>query len=121
MGSSLYTDIPHYRIPGPKIIMGKRPPPPYKAEAIVRNYIKNMKSGAVRTSGDAIEMWEFLTCVLQQAYLQRWLGGKGRDDWNIMKMLEKADKMPPIWIIQGEQDSVVNASLKKCLFNETDD
>lgn len=74
----------------------------------MRSYVKNIKPGTVRTSGDAVEMWEFLTCVLQQAYLPRWVGSKGRDDWEIMKMLAKADRFPPIWVIQGEQDSVVN-------------
>ncbi|KAG0646234.1 Highly reducing polyketide synthase [Hyphodiscus hymeniophilus] len=52
-------------------------------------------------------MWEFLTCVLQQSYLPRWLGIKGRDDWEIMDMLAKVDTFPSIWVIQGEQDSVV--------------
>ena len=108
MGSPLYTDFPHYRIPGPRKILGRMPPPPWKAERMVRSYVKNIKPGTVRTSGDAVEMWEFLTCVLQQAYLPRWVGSKGRDDWEIMKMLAKADRFPPIWVIQGEQDSVVN-------------
>ncbi|KAH8802446.1 putative polyketide synthase [Xylogone sp. PMI_703] len=107
MGSPLYTNFPHYRIPSPRRILGKLPPPPWKAEKIVRSYIKNLQPGAIRTSGDAVEMWEFLTCVLQQAYLPRWLGSNGRDDWEIMELLAKADEFPPIWIIQGANDSVV--------------
>lgn len=95
MAGSLYTDIPYYRIPNPKVILGKRPPPPWKAENIVRTYVKNLPPQAVRTSGDAVEMWEFLTCVLQQAYLAHWLGIKGAEELDIMKTLEKLESMPP--------------------------
>jgi len=108
IAGSLNTDIAHYRIPGPKLILGKRPPPPHKAESIIRSYVKNIKPGIVRTSGDAVEMWEFLTCVLQQAYLPRWLGMKGNDRVDVMKNLEKAESIPPIWLVQGDRDSVVS-------------
>lgn len=109
---SLYTDIPYYGIPGPKLILGKRPPPPWKAEGIIRDYLKRMEAGAVRTSGDPIEMWEFLTCVLQQAYLPRWLGmKKGNERLDVMTMVERVKVMPPVWVVQGEQDSVVSGFL----------
>ena len=104
---SLNTDIPYYRIPGPKLILGKRPPPPWKAESIVREYVRGMKPGVVRTSGDPVEMWEFLTCVLQQAYLPRWLGVRGNERLDVMAMVERVEKMPPLWVVQGMQDSVV--------------
>ena len=106
---SLNTDIPYYRIPGPKLILGKRPPPPWKAEGVVREYVRNMKPGAVRTSGDPVEMWEFLTCVLQQAYLPRWLGMRGNETLDAMAMVERVETMPPIWVVQGQQDSVVGS------------
>jgi pimeloyl-ACP methyl ester carboxylesterase len=95
MGGSLNTNIPSCRIPRPRLILGKRPPPPAKAEAIVRSYVRNIKPGTVRTSGNVIEMWNFLTCVLQQAYLARWLGAKRNEKLDAMKVLEKADAMPP--------------------------
>ncbi|PLB45035.1 putative polyketide synthase [Aspergillus steynii IBT 23096] len=107
IAGSLYTDIPHYKVPGPKMILGKRPPPPRKAEMIIREYTRNMKEGVIRTSGDAVEMWEFLTCVLQQAYLPRWLGLKADERFEVMRMIEKVDFMPPIWLVQGKEDSVV--------------
>lgn len=106
MGGSLNTDIPHCRIPGPRVILGKRPPPPGKAESIIRTYLKNIKPHTVRTSGDVMEMWNLLTCVLQQAYLARWLGA-GKEDLDVMKVLQRAQSMPPIWLLHGEQDSVV--------------
>lgn len=108
MGGTLNTNISRYRIPGPKTFLGKQAPPPPQAEKIVRTYVKNMKPGAVRTSGDAVEMWDFLTCVLQQAYLPRWLGIKGKDELDVMKNLEKAREFPPVWVVQGTDDSVVS-------------
>ena len=108
LAGSLYTEIPHYRIPGPKVILGKKPPPPWKAERIIREYVKNVKPGAIRTSGDPVEMWEFLTCVLQQAYLPRWLGMQKDQRLDVVGNLEKAGNLPPIWLVQGLQDSVVS-------------
>lgn len=73
--------------------------------------MKGIKPGAVRTSGDPVEMWEFLTCVLQQAYLRRWLGMGGDERLDVMRMVERVGEMPPIWVVQGEQDSVVSGFL----------
>jgi hypothetical protein len=95
MGGSLCTDIPQCRIPGPRMILGKRPPPPGKAESIIRAYIRGIKPQTVRTSGDVMEMWNFLTCVLQQAYLSRWLGIGGKKELDVMKVLGDAKAMPP--------------------------
>ncbi|KAL9607327.1 MAG: hypothetical protein Q9167_007753, partial [Letrouitia subvulpina] len=92
---SLNTDVPYCRIPGPRVILGKKPPPPRKAEIVVRDYVKNIKPQTVRTSGNVIEMWNFLTCVLQQAYLARWVGAQKQDELDVMKVLERAKSMPP--------------------------
>ena len=70
--------------------------------------MREIKPGAVRTSGDPVEMWEFLTCVLQQAYLPRWLGVRKDERLDVMKMVERVEEMPPVWVVQGEQDSVVS-------------
>lgn len=111
MGGSLNTDIPHCRIPGPRVILGKRPPPPGKAESIVRKYVKSIKPQTVRTSGNAVEMWDFLTCVLQQAYLARWLGAKGREELDVMKVLERAKAMPPSKYMLGVTSKKISSSL----------
>jgi len=95
MGGSLNTDIPYCRIPGPRVILGRRPPPPGKAESIVRTYVRNIKPQTVRTSGNVVDMWDFLTCVLQQAYLARWFGAMGKEELDVMKMLERVKAMPP--------------------------
>ena len=109
IAGGLNTDVPYYRAPGPRLILGKRAPPPAQAEAMLRNYVRGIKEGAVRTSGDPVEMWEFLTCVLQQAYLLRWLGIKDDERLDPMKALVEEREMPPVWLIQGQQDSVVCA------------
>ena len=95
MGGSLNTDIPYWRIPGPRVILGRRPPPPGKAESIVRTYVRNIKPRTVRTSGNVVDMWDFLTCVLQQAYLARWFGAVGKEELDVMKMLERVKATPP--------------------------
>lgn len=95
MGGSIDTNIPQCRVPGPRLILGKRPPPPGKAESIIRAYLKGVKRDTVRTSGDVMEMWNLVTCVLQQAYLARWLTSDGNDDLDVMKVMEKAESMPP--------------------------
>ncbi|KAF2259659.1 putative polyketide synthase [Lojkania enalia] len=107
MGGSIDTNIPQCRVPGPRIILGKKPPPPGKAESIIRTYLKGVKRDTVRTSGDVMEMWNLVTCVLQQAYLARWLTSDGNDDLDVMKVMEKAESMPPMWLIHGHHDSVV--------------
>jgi hypothetical protein len=95
MGGSIDANIPQCRVPGPRIILGKRPPPPGKAESIIRAYLKGIKKNTVRTSGDVIEMWNLVTCILQQAYLARWLVPVENADLDVMKVLEKAKSMPP--------------------------
>jgi hypothetical protein len=95
MGGSLNTNIPQCRVPGPRIILGKRPPPPGKAESIIRAYVRAIKPQSVRTTGDVVEMWSFLTCVLQQAYLARWLTVGGNKELDVMHLLENAKSMPP--------------------------
>ena len=96
------------------MILGKRAPPPREAEHVVREYVRAVSPGAVRTEGDPVEMWGFLTCVLQQAYLPRWLRAQGGEEMekveelDVMKGVEKVGGLPPIWAVQGEQDSVVS-------------
>ncbi len=77
---------------------------------MVRGYVGGLENGRVRSEGDPVEMWGFLTCVVQQGYLARWLGvGKGGDERvDVMGGLERAEGLPPVWVVQGEQDSVVS-------------
>jgi len=138
MGGPINKNIPQFRVPGPRLILGKRPPPTGKAERVIRAYLKSIKPNTVRTSGDVVEMWDLLTCVLQQAYLARWLTPYGNEELDVMKAVDKAASMPPgksisgelplysaashrsglrsalliqlVWLIHGEQDSCVSRS-----------
>ncbi|EAW13532.1 putative polyketide synthase [Aspergillus clavatus NRRL 1] len=116
IAGALNTDIPHYTVPGPKMILGRLPPSPRAAQRILRDYVRrHVRPGAVRTSGDAVEMWELLTCVLQQACLPRWLGfnrSPGQHEQinpmaGLERVAEKVVRMPPLWVVQGDRDSVV--------------
>lgn len=95
MGGPINKNIPQFRVPGPRVILGKRPPPPGKAEKFVRAYLKSIKPDTVRTSGDVVEMWDFFTCVLQQAYFVRWLTPDANKDLDVMKVMDKVKSMPP--------------------------
>ena len=113
MGGSLNTNIPECRIPGPRIILGKKPPPPAKAESTVRKYVKAIQPQTVRTSGDVMEMWNFLTCVLQQASLARWVGAEKKDELDVMKVLEKAQTLPPSKSIRAKIESEMSWSSRR--------
>jgi acetyl esterase/lipase len=108
-------DVPYMRIPRPRIMVGSRPPPPRQAEAIIRDYLKNMRPGAIRTGCEPSEQLELALCIFQQAYLPRYLGLKANPVLDIMKSLDGTKTVPPVWAIHGESDTMVRAkpSLKK--------
>lgn len=106
----LNADVPHFKVPRPRTLMGSRPPPPRQAEATIRDYLKNMKPGAIRTGCEPSEMWELAMCVFQQAYLPRFFGVKGNPVLDLMATLDRVKTMPPIWVIHGEQDTMVGTN-----------
>ncbi len=111
MGGSLNTDTPYCRIPRPRVILGRRPPPPGKVGSIVRKYVRTIKPQTVRTGGNVVEMWDFLTCVLQQAYLARWFGAKRKEELDVMKVLERAKAMPRSKYMLGVSSKKFSSSL----------
>jgi acetyl esterase/lipase len=112
ISAPLHGSVPHFTVPKPKIIMGSRPPPPRQAEAIIRTYIKSMKPEAVRTGCDPLDMWELVLCIIQQGWLPRLMGAKADERLDIMAVLDDIETMPPIWVIHGEQDSIVNTTMQ---------
>jgi len=103
----LNADVPSFRVPRPRLLMGSRPPSPRQAEAIIQNYLKNMKPGAIRTGCEPLDMWELVMCIFQQAYIPRLFGIKGNPVLNIMATLDRLETMPPVWVIHGQSDSLV--------------
>jgi acetyl esterase/lipase len=54
-----------YSVPGPRVIMGARPPPARQAELMIKKYIRAIKPGAIRSVGDPAEMWQLLLCIFR--------------------------------------------------------
>lgn len=52
-------------VPGPRMVMGARPPPPRQAQTLIRDYIRHGEPGVVRTEGDPLEMWTLLLSLLR--------------------------------------------------------
>ncbi|KAL9618289.1 MAG: hypothetical protein Q9160_007000 [Pyrenula sp. 1 TL-2023] len=108
-----------YKVPRPRVFMGRSPPPPRQALAKIRAYIKRIEPGSIRTGCEPTpEMWELLLCIAQQAYLPRLFGagaGAGEESSRsamegLMEMLERKDReMVPVWIVHGRDDTMCPA------------
>jgi hypothetical protein len=118
MGGSIDANIPQCRLPGPRLILGKRPPPPGKAESIIRTYLKGIKLETVRTNGDVVEMWNLVTCVLQQAYLARWLSADIDERLDVINVMKKAKSIPPSKLMYSNRCSSRNDQ-KRSTVNKT--
>jgi pimeloyl-ACP methyl ester carboxylesterase len=106
----LYHNVSDLTVPRPRRILGTMPLPPRKAEGLIRSYIKQNK-GSVRTVGDPVLMWELLLCLLQQGRLISLMNSKPDARLDTLSLLKQAKKLPPLWLIHGEDDSVVIHSL----------
>ena len=106
----LYNNVPSFTVPHPRRIMGTMPPPPRQAEGIIRSYIKKTK-GSVRTVGDPVYMWELLLCMLQQGRLPSLWNAWPDTRLDTISLLKQVKKLPPLWLIHGEEDSVVRSPL----------
>lgn len=100
-------DSPDFKIARPRMIAGSWPPPPREAEAKIRSYIRRTK-GTVRTDGDPAEMWELFTSILQQGRLPRIFHQRPDPRLNILGRIEAKKSLPPIWLVHGQNDSVVS-------------
>ncbi|KAI0124128.1 putative polyketide synthase [Xylariales sp. AK1849] len=101
--------VPELKMARPRMILGSWPPPPRQAEATIRSYVQRTR-GTVRTHGDPVEMWELVTCILQQGRLPRMMNQRPDPRLDAIATIEKNRTLPPIWLIHGENDSVVPSS-----------
>ncbi|KAH6649116.1 putative polyketide synthase [Truncatella angustata] len=101
--------VPELKISRPRMILGSWPPPPRRAEATIRSYVQKTR-GKVRTDGDPTEMWELVTCILQQGRLPRMMNQRPDPRLDVIATIKKNGILPPIWMIHGENDSVVPTS-----------
>jgi len=97
-----------HTVPTPRVILGSRPPRTRQSEALIRDYIRNIEPGAVRSEGDPTKMWPLLLSIVQQAWLPGLLGIKTNARLNLTLLLEEMESIPPLWIIHSKQDSVVS-------------
>lgn len=113
ISAPLDATAPEYKIPRPRVFMGRRPPAPRQALAKIRAYIRGIPPGSIRTGCEPTsDMWELLLCIAQQALLPRLFGtggGSGTSSLeSLMETLEKGDReMVPVWIVHGENDTMV--------------
>ena len=129
ISAPLDATAPEYRVPRPRVFMGKRLSPPRQALATIRAYIRDIPPGSIRTGGAPTpQMWELLLCIAQQAFLPRSFGmggaaggeGGGRRPTleGIMETLDRREKnMVPVWIVHGRDDTVVCMTLGPLLIS----
>jgi len=102
----LYSNVPELKMARPRMILGSLPPPPRQAEANIRSYIQRTK-GTVRTHGDVMEMWGLVACILQQGRLPRMVNQRLDPRLDTITSIKRRS-CPPIWVIHGQNDSVVS-------------
>ncbi|KAL4977325.1 Alpha/Beta hydrolase protein [Aspergillus desertorum] len=112
ISAPLDATAPEYKVPRPRIFMGRSPPPPREALRNIRAYINAIPRGAIRTGCEPTsDMWELLLCIAQQAFLPRLFGiraGEGKPAIEgIMDMLDNSGHiMVPVWIVHGTNDTM---------------
>lgn len=119
ISAPLDATAPEYKIPRPRIFMGRQPPPPRQALAKIRGYVNGIRPGTIRTGCEpTAEMWELLLCIAQQAYLPRLFGrGVGEGRPAIERLRETLDMneraMVPLWVVHWSNDTMVRQFLQK--------
>lgn len=103
----LDNNSPELKMARPRKILGSMPPPPRQAELIIRNYVQRNR-GMVRTGGNVMEMWELVTCILQQGRLPRMFHSRADPRLDTLETIVKVKQCPPIWVVHGDCDSVVS-------------
>jgi pimeloyl-ACP methyl ester carboxylesterase len=114
ISAPLDATAPEYKVPRPRIFMGRSPPPPRQALANIRGYIKRICPGSIRPGCEPTsDMWELLLCIAQQAYLPRLFGAGGPAEGvstleGLMETLDRGDRtMAPVWVVHGTNDTMV--------------
>lgn len=53
-------------VPMPRMILGTMPPPPRQAEMHIREYMRSIKPGTVRSESDPDDLWGLLLCLVRK-------------------------------------------------------
>lgn len=107
----LCSDVPELKMARPRSILGSLPVSPRQAETDIRNYVQRSK-GTIRTQGDVLEMWGLVACIIQQGKLPRMMNRKADARLDPTAKMESTRVCPPIWVVHGDQDSVVSSNIR---------
>ena len=101
---AMYSDIPSFS--------------PRRAEAdsvlnaVVDDYLKNVKHGAVRTQSPYPELARFAAAIMATGrFREIWGSSEDHKVATLEYALSKAEHIPPIWIMQGSENSIVSSIL----------
>jgi acetyl esterase/lipase len=98
---ALYPDIEWYPQPSS---------PPAEANAFIEAYLSKIKPRTIRLSSPFPAMLDFGGALKKAGRHREFMGDDER--LTINYCLRTAEKMPPIWIMQGIQDSIVSLARK---------
>jgi len=77
-------------------------------DAVIDDYINDVKPGAVRTQSPYPELARFGAAVVATGrFRDLWGSSEDRRIATLEHALSKAEDVPPIWIIQGTENSIV--------------
>lgn len=85
--------------------------PPAEATAFVEAYLSQIKPGSVRVSSPFPALMDLGDALKQTGRHREFMGDDER--LTINYCLRTAEKMPPIWIIQGIDDTIVSFAKKR--------
>lgn len=86
-----------------------------EANKLIEAYLAQIKPGAIRLSSPFPERMELVEAMKKAGRYNEWMGDDER--LRLDYCLRTAKKIPPIWIIQGVEDSRVSSCLNPELLN----
>ena len=91
-----------------------RPPDvPAELDRLVTEYLRRIRPGTFRVSSPFPEYWDLVQALLRSGRLRELLGRDERA--HIRPNLRRAAEVPPIWIVQGAEDSIVSQAPVKVM------
>jgi hypothetical protein len=98
---AIYPDVAAWRPPVPEA--------PPAADAFIQAYIAQIKPGTIRLSSPYPALRDLGQAMKETGRQREWVGNDER--LTLGYGLRTAEKVPPLWIIQGTDDRVVSLTL----------
>lgn len=96
---------PHFTLAGHKDMAGT----PHLPVGVVDDYLATIKKDAVRTSTLPPTLMTFIVETVRQGRLLEFLGNS--EDVLPMRKIENVKEVPPFWVVNGDDDEMVGASI----------